>query len=528
MKTHNTAPLFLAIFLFGACSGNKTSSGKSLDDCPVVATIQKVGNDPVTTLHLDRVKDTLNIPLSQLIDDFKIIKLDSKDEALVKSYFTHITDNYIGVYSGSMIPYKLFDKEGNFLHTIGSIGQGPNEYTMIYDSQIDEKNKKVYLLPWSTKQLLVYDLDGNNLPPVPLPTRIPKGIFHVDTDKEIATIGILPFRYMENKSVIWQQDLKGNIIQETDATPFFAYDDFSNEVYNNGNTEQFDFHIFHWGAQEDSLYHYDKAANRLVPIFTIPFGTEEIPKHDYMELPGHYMAEITTEIVGGTSMGGINILVDKQTLKGCYFNLVNDFLGNMLIPRPIFYFQDGSFTLNMDPGDLIDALEIVLAKSENLPDAGIRKLTEFKNSISTDDNNYLLTGKLKQETKKLTAFTDTEAIPIQIKSTKETVTSDSTEQENQDLPYYTATLATWKSYFPAHNKYKDWDSKNAKQVLIGANIDKYGKPHDVKIIKSSGIKELDEEAIRLIQEAPIVPAKNKDGENVEQTNWGIPVYFPPK
>ena len=65
-------------------------------------------------------------------------------------------------------------------------------------------------------------------------------------------------------------------------------------------------------------------------------------------------------------------------------------------------------------------------------------------------------------------------------------------------------------------------------VLIGANIDKYGKPHDVKIIKSSGIKELDEEAMRLIQEAPIVPAKNKDGKNVEQTNWGIPVYFPPR
>ena len=182
----------------------------------------------------------------------------------------------------------------------------------------------------------------------------------------------------------------------------------------------------------------------------------------------------------------------------------------------------------MDPGNLLDALETVLAKSAKLPDAEIQKLTEFKNSISIDDNNYLLTGKLKQEAKKLTASTGTEAIPIQIKSTKETGTIDSTEQENPDLIYYTATLETWKSYFPAHNKYKDWDSKNAKQVLIGANIDKYGKPHDVKIIKSSGIKELDEEAIRLIQEAPIVPAKNKDGKNVEQTNWGIPVYFPPR
>ena len=90
---------------------------------------QLVGNDSVVVCNLDLIKDTLNIPLSQLIDDFKIIKLDSKDEALVKSYFTHITDNYIGVYSGRMIPYKLFDKEGNFLRTIGSIGQGPNEYT---------------------------------------------------------------------------------------------------------------------------------------------------------------------------------------------------------------------------------------------------------------------------------------------------------------------------------------------------------------------------------------------------------------
>ena len=65
----------------------------------------------------------------------------------------------------------------------------------------------------------------------------------------------------------------------------------------------------------------------------------------------------------------MNILVDKQTLKGCYFNLVNDFLGNMLITRPIFYFQDGKFTLNMDPGNLLDALETVLAKSAKLPDA---------------------------------------------------------------------------------------------------------------------------------------------------------------
>ena len=183
MKVRQILYSFLAASLLGACSDTDPSGNFSLNDCPQVAIRQLVGNDSVVVCNLDLIKDTLNIPLSQLIDDFKIIKLDSKDEALVKSYFTHITDNYIGVYSGRMIPYKLFAKEGNFLRTIGSIGQGPNEYTLIYDSQIDEKNKRVYLLPWNTKQLLVYDFDGNNLPPVPLPTRIPKGIFQVDTDR---------------------------------------------------------------------------------------------------------------------------------------------------------------------------------------------------------------------------------------------------------------------------------------------------------------------------------------------------------
>lgn len=64
--------------------------------------------------------------------------------------------------------------------------------------------------------------------------------------------------------------------------------------------------------------------------------------------------------------------------------------------------------------------------------------------------------------------------------------------------------------------------------MIQADIDKYGKPHNVRLLRSSEKKELDEEAIRLIQEAPIDPASNKDGDPIEHPNWVIPVYFPPK
>ncbi len=53
------------------------------------------------------------------------------------------------------------------------------------------------------------------------------------------------------------------------------------------------------------------------------------------------------------------------------------------------------------------------------------------------------------------------------------------KQEKPEMPYYTAYLENWESYFRTNNKYKDWDSKDAKMTMITATIDKYGKPHDV-------------------------------------------------
>lgn len=91
MKVRQIFYSFLAASLLGACSDTDPSGNFSLNDCPQVAIRQLVGNDSVVVCNLDLIKDTLNIPLSQLIDDFKIIKLDSKDEALVKSYFRFST-----------------------------------------------------------------------------------------------------------------------------------------------------------------------------------------------------------------------------------------------------------------------------------------------------------------------------------------------------------------------------------------------------------------------------------------------------
>lgn len=51
-------------------------------------------------------------------------------------------------------------------------------------------------------------------------------------------------------------------------------------------------------------------------------------------------------------------IIDKQTLKGAYMHLINDFLGNTELPLrsfdghhpPFPNFRNGYFILNMDPG----------------------------------------------------------------------------------------------------------------------------------------------------------------------------------
>jgi hypothetical protein len=54
-----------------------------------------------------------------------------------------------------------FDQEGNFLHTIGEIGEGPEEYTMPYAIHLDEKENSILVADWIKRVVISYDLEGN-------------------------------------------------------------------------------------------------------------------------------------------------------------------------------------------------------------------------------------------------------------------------------------------------------------------------------------------------------------------------------
>ena len=372
-------------------AGNKDK----LNNCNVAAKTVTVGTDKVVVAQRSLLKDTIDLPISELIEDLQIVLLDKADEALVGQTSAIVSDNYILVKCRNNNPCKLFDIKGNFISNIGTVGQGPNEYRLIYDQQIDEANKRIYLLPWQSNKLLVFDFNGNALEPIPLCDRIPKGMFRVNKDKTVTCV-MLPFQGA--KSVVWTQTIDGQLLKSIAPDNLEVQQDFSNEVFSNKNSAAFDFSLFIFWGRKDYLYHYDTDKNRLVPQFTIDFGNQKIPINWYEELPNHYLMCMSEPMqVSETTTVGANhkfAILDKKTMQGAFYRLKNDFLGNISTVWPSF--TNGYYVNNMDPGDLKDALEEALSKNKNMLPAMRDKLTKLKDSITENDNNYVLYGKLKR------------------------------------------------------------------------------------------------------------------------------------
>uniref|UniRef100_UPI0033186CE7 6-bladed beta-propeller n=1 Tax=Proteiniphilum sp. TaxID=1926877 RepID=UPI0033186CE7 len=201
-------PGIFFLLLFPSCGKN----GKQalLDQLDVVAEQVIIRNSELISCDLTKLKDTVDLPLSLFIEDLKMVKLDNRDEALIGFTFITVTDQHILVRNIRQNPFKLFNIEGEFITTIGSYGQGPNEYLNVYNEWLDEETGQIYILAWSSNQLLRFDLQNNPLDPIPLRYRVPKGQIVVNSKESTVSVFRLPFEGFP--VMAWTQDFEGNMI----------------------------------------------------------------------------------------------------------------------------------------------------------------------------------------------------------------------------------------------------------------------------------------------------------------------------
>lgn len=391
-KTRIPWMMGIACSLLMACSSTQQDC---LGEMPVIAKKVTLPTGDLIVCDLAKATDTLDIPLSMLTEELQIVPLDNRDEALVGGWVrTTVSDNYILVSNNRQVPYKLFGRDGKFICTVGSFGQGPNEYQLTYAEQLDEAHNRIYIMSWNAEKILVFDLQGNLQPYIPLNTRVPKGKFRVNTADSTVIVTKLPFE--GSAEMVWVQDMHGNRKQSIAPGHLMAPRDFSNEVMDARNTSAYDvmFLIIMPEAKQDSLYHYNLEKNRLEPRFTALFTGERIPWHGYTELPHHFIGDGSFPVqVSATTFQGsapAYYIVDKTTLKGNFMRLKNDFLHISAWPS----FSNGYYTANMEPMTLKEQLEEAL-KEENLDESVQARIKACLSSLDENGNNVILLAKLK-------------------------------------------------------------------------------------------------------------------------------------
>jgi hypothetical protein len=125
-----------------------------------VPTIRKHHTEEVA-YHIDvytAYREKAGVTLSRICDDIEFLPLETTDECLLdKDLDITLTRTDIFIYDFNK-GYR-FDRNGRFLNSIGTRGQGPRELIKPMRMTVDTLNRQVYFL--DDGKIVKYDYDGN-------------------------------------------------------------------------------------------------------------------------------------------------------------------------------------------------------------------------------------------------------------------------------------------------------------------------------------------------------------------------------
>ena len=365
-------------------------SCKGTHNQPLAASL--IDRDTIYTCDLSEISTKeRSLKLSELIDSFQIVYFENSDKALFKFWKAYITEHYIGILQDGMLPFKLFDHKGGFKCNVGSVGQGPGEYTMLYSSTIHEKDSSIWLIPFNGNCLLKYDLNGNCK--VSIKTRkMHKPVIRYEKDGTLTATnlyfkdipGFLYLRLFREDSLRYMDEEKEYAFNAYDKEGNFS--GFNHEIWFYNNTE----HFTYMTTLSNQLYKYDIAAEQTRSRLSIISRPNDNAYMILDELPSSFLIKIYSFDAKERKM----IIANKFTQEAYYAKIQNDFMGNL--PVTDFAPRDGWYYEMFEPIELIDLIETHLSdKALQMEDK--KKLEMLLSSIDEEANNILFMGKLKQK-----------------------------------------------------------------------------------------------------------------------------------
>lgn len=401
--------LTLAAFILTACG---------TQDSPMVENIRKDGLR-IKVLHMDRIPDeAVNLNLSDLFSGFEIIPLETTDASLasyiVWVYFTdnNVFTSYQNVGGGNPGPATLlrFDREGYFKNRIGTGGRGPGEH-MGYSLRnliTDDDSEEVFV-DWQPdsmdEELMKYRYDGTFMSKTPVPMQFLSNKTRYGVNSWFATgraagkpnFGSSAFQ-SDSVMIVFFDD-NGNIQKIIPRTTFppSGTDKYSPPGGVNLYKSQDEYYVYFDGV--DTIFKI--ADTRLSPVWVLNRGKDAMPYNtiiDRESLGGkhntRFMAETGNNLILFKYIGtDIRIvIVDKQTNKAAYVNIIDDVFG-LIKPEEFKYYlmsiKDNRIARSWEAVNYINSL-----KENNIdPESLIKYSTnpERLRSISPESNPVIIT-----------------------------------------------------------------------------------------------------------------------------------------
>ena len=360
------------------------------------------------------------IKLTDLMESVEIVQLDSStEEAFGRTWDIEISDNYIA--TGNVAEnVKLYHrKSGKYIGNVGKRGQGPGEYTNIWDITINEEYNRIYLWPNMRDYIYSYDMNGKFIEEETIHLLEGYGtrgaMFPNRKTNELVILGTPYGDYQrgnithESKKVAcWVQDFQGNLKFSIPADNYTIPRGSSYSWASHPNRESsiysYALRTIKSEMRRDTVYHYNSKNNQLYPVYTTNYTQEDNLVIASLETPLHYYTVHATykkrRSTNPENLEGYKILqVDKEIHTGRYIRVINDCLGNIPIVLYDFLFsvKNEYATIIYDPLDLKDQLEEALETNTEMSEEVRKRVVKMKNTLTEDSNDVLVICKFKKQ-----------------------------------------------------------------------------------------------------------------------------------
>jgi hypothetical protein len=254
MKLKFFLPVFASLLLHISCS---RSDVKRVD--------KKVYN-----VSFERCKEVIDLKLSDLISECRLIPLETTDESVLNQNLRVITlsKNFlVGDQSGI---YK-FTKEGKFIKKLLNVGRGPSDIPQSYTYFVNEKNNQIILNGrYQNEELRVYDYEAEKfLDPIKKAVSGYWGEFTIYNDS-LLLASLNPVMADTIQYELFLQNFSGQIVSSIANGRKMMSSRKTETVQrlevSKGKTDTYVHYIF-----DDTLFKYND--NRLTPYVIVYYNT---------------------------------------------------------------------------------------------------------------------------------------------------------------------------------------------------------------------------------------------------------------